>query len=133
MSSEFMNQILQTAEAGLRTPPSALDYEMAYQNRVALDRIRFAIKQTEPFARHSGELREATLQLVDALDRLESADRHFQGRFHLRCTLGLTDTTRDHNNSFSTPPHPSHCPPEAEKRNCDLQTARKHLRRRPRW
>ncbi len=77
-----MGQILQTIESEVRSRPSAMEYEMAYQARIAIDRIRFAIKQTEQIARHSDQAREANLQLVDALDRLEVADRHFQSRFH---------------------------------------------------
>lgn len=130
MSSEFMNQVLQTVEAGLRMPPSALDFEMAYQNRVALDRIRFAIKAAEPFARHSGELRELTLQLMDALDRLESADRHFQSRFHFRSSLGIAGTVRTQDNGCSTALHPSPSPIETVKRAGDLKTAEKHQRGR---
>jgi hypothetical protein len=69
-----------------------MEYEMAYQARIAIDRIRFAIRQTEQFARHSDEAREASLQLLDALDRLETADRHFQSRFHGECVLGMSGT-----------------------------------------
>src|ERR1700678_2901231 len=72
-----MGQILQTIESEVRSKPSAMEYEMAYQARIAIDRIRFAIKQTEQFGRHSDQGREASLQLLDALDRLETADRQF--------------------------------------------------------
>ena len=90
--------ISQTIESEVRTRPSALEYEMAYQARIAVDRIRFAIKQTEQFARHSDQAREASLQLVDALDRLEVADRHFQSRFHGRCVPAVSTTTGDGHN-----------------------------------
>jgi hypothetical protein len=95
MSSEVMSQILQTIESEVRWRPSAMEYEMAYQARIAINRIRFAIKQTEQFARHSDQSREASLQLVDALDRLEAADRHFQNRFHGRCAPAISGTTVD--------------------------------------
>ena len=68
-----MSQILQTIESEVRSRPSAMEYEMAYQARIAIDSIRFAIKQIEQFARHSDQAREASLQLLDALDRLEAA------------------------------------------------------------
>lgn len=87
VSSKVMGQILQTIESEVRSKPSATEYEMAYQARIAIDRIRFAIKQTEQFARHSDQAREASLQLLDALDRLETADRHFQSRFRGACAL----------------------------------------------
>ena len=54
---------------------------MAYQACVAIDRIRFAIKHTEQFAPQTDQMREAGVQLLDALERLESADRNFQNRF----------------------------------------------------
>jgi hypothetical protein len=57
-----------------------MHFEMAYQARVASDRIRFAIKHLEQFARGSEPAREISLQLLDALDRLEELDRQFQTR-----------------------------------------------------
>jgi hypothetical protein len=56
---------------------------MAYQARVAIDRIKFAIKHTEQFA-PCDAIREAGLQLLDALERLESLDRRFQQRSRSR-------------------------------------------------
>jgi hypothetical protein len=75
-----MHQILETTEAEVRSRPSSIDFEMAYQARVAIERIRFAIKHIEHFASPCPHLREANLQLLDALDRLETADRRFQIR-----------------------------------------------------
>jgi hypothetical protein len=60
--------------------PSAVEFETAYQVRVAIERIRFAIKHTEHFAQPSSHLREANLELLDAPNRLESVDRRFQIR-----------------------------------------------------
>ena len=66
------------APAGPDRQPSPIDFEMAYQARVAVDRMKFAIKHTEQFGRHSEEMREVGLQLLDAVERLETADRQFQ-------------------------------------------------------
>ena len=44
-----------------------MDFEMAYQAHVARERIRFAIKPTEQFAPRTEALREAELELLDAL------------------------------------------------------------------
>jgi hypothetical protein len=52
MSSDIMNQILQTIEAEMRSRPTAIEFEMAYQARVAIDRIRFAIKHREVWPAH---------------------------------------------------------------------------------
>src|SRR5690242_7717185 len=80
MSSDIMHQILQTIEEEVNSRPSAIEFEMAYQARVAMDRIRFAIKHTEQFCPRSDQVRDAGLQLLDALDRLEMVDRRFQER-----------------------------------------------------
>jgi hypothetical protein len=83
MSSETMHQILQTIEEEMSARPSAIEFEMAYQARVAIDRIRFAIKHTEQFCPRSDQLREVGLQLLDALGRLEAVERRFQTRSRL--------------------------------------------------
>ena len=80
MSSEIMHQILQTMEEEMNSRPSAIEFEMAYQARVAIDRIKFAIKHTEQFVPCTPQSREAGLQLLDALQRLETVDREFQSR-----------------------------------------------------
>lgn len=81
MRSEAVNEILSLIEAQVKFRPSSIEFEMAYQIRVAIDRIRFAIKAADNIAGRAPELQEAGLQLLDALDRLESTDRDFQGRF----------------------------------------------------
>jgi hypothetical protein len=78
MSSEIMHQILQTMEEEMNSRPSAIEFEMAYQARVATDRIKFAIKHTEEFGPRTDQMREAGLQLLDALQRLETVDRRFR-------------------------------------------------------
>ena len=80
MRSEIMHQIVETIEAEVRSRPSPLEFEMAYQARVAMDRIKFAIKHAEQFSKPCIHMRDASLQLLDALERLESLDRRFQIR-----------------------------------------------------
>ena len=75
-----MRQIAETVEADVQSRPSAIEFEMAYQARVAIDRIRFAIKHAEQFARPCETMREIGLELLDALERLEALDRRFQAR-----------------------------------------------------
>jgi hypothetical protein len=84
MPSEMMQQVLRMIEDEAQLRPGAADYELAYQARVAIDRIKFAIRQTEQFAPRTDEIREAGLQLLDALDRLQRAERRFQERFRVR-------------------------------------------------
>ncbi len=78
MSSEIVHQILRIIEEEMNSRPSAIEFEMAYQARVAIDRIRFAIKHTEQFCPRSDQVCEAGFQLLDALQRLETVDRRFQ-------------------------------------------------------
>jgi len=80
MSSEAVHQIIESIEDDVNSRPSAVEFEMAYQARVAIDRIRFAIKYTEHFVPRSEQMREAGMQLLDALQRLETLDRRFQVR-----------------------------------------------------
>lgn len=83
-----MHQIVETIEADMRSRPSPIEFEMAYQARVAIDRIKFAIKHTEQFGEPCTHMREAGLQLLDALERLESLDRRFQIRSRLAAQNG---------------------------------------------
>ncbi len=83
MISEIMHQILHTIEDEMNSRPSAIEFEMAYQARVAIDRIRFAITHVEKFGKPCDQMREAGLQLLDALDRLDAVDRRFQMRSRL--------------------------------------------------
>ena len=92
MSSEIMHQILQAIEEEVNSRPSAIEFEMAYQARAAIDRIRFAIKHTEQFCPRSDQLREAGLQLLDALERL-GAVRRFAGRIE-RFAYAPIDSSR---------------------------------------
>ena len=80
MSSEVIHQIVEPIEPEVRSRPSAIEFEMAYQARIAIDRIKFAIRHTEQFSKPCIHMREAGLQLLDALERLESLDRRFQIR-----------------------------------------------------
>ena len=80
MPSAMVQEVLAMIETQAATHPSAIAYELAYQARVAMDRIRFAIRNIENGERIS-QAHEVGFQLLDALDRLESAERAFQRRF----------------------------------------------------
>ena len=75
-----MHQIVKSIEGEARSRPSPIEFEMAYQARIAIDRIKFAIKHAERFARPCDAMREIGLELLDALERFESSDRRFQLR-----------------------------------------------------
>jgi len=80
MSAEIMHQIVEMIESEAHSRPSPIEFEMAYQARVAIDRIRFAIKHADQFSNSTDQMREASLQLLEALDRLEHPDRRVQAR-----------------------------------------------------
>jgi hypothetical protein len=80
MRSEIIQEILQTIETEVQSRPTPVEFEMAYQARVAMDRIRFVIKHVEQFGPRTDQMREAGLQLLNALERLEVVDRRFQDR-----------------------------------------------------
>jgi hypothetical protein len=76
----MLRQIVDTIDTDVQSRPSATEFEVAYQSRVVIDRIKFAIKHTEQFARPCDTMREVGLELLDALERLEALDRRFQVR-----------------------------------------------------
>lgn len=82
-------------KALLRTRRTASTFEFAYQTRIAVDRIRFAIRQTDQFVASQPVLQEVGMQLLDALDRLETAERHFQACFRPDRRLSHHSDERD--------------------------------------
>src|SRR6516165_6736693 len=84
MKSELAEEIFELMEARSRAQPTPVEFEMAYQARVAMDRIRFVIRHVEQFGPRTDQMREAGLQLLDALERLEMVDRRFQDRARIR-------------------------------------------------
>ena len=101
MRSETLKEFIGFIEAEVHARPSALEFELAYQARVAIDRIRFAIKATENRS-HPDQLQEAGMQLLDALDRLEAAERRFQNRWRGsdRSSNGKSDNIVGHTNGI---------------------------------
>ncbi len=80
MKPDSVKEIFSIVESQVARQPSAMEFEFAYQARVAIDHIRRAIKATEQTMSHSAT-REVAFGLLDALDRLESAERTFQIKF----------------------------------------------------
>src|SRR5262245_3158097 len=80
MNPELLDQFLETIEAEVRSRPSDVEFEMAYQMRGAIDRIKLAVKQTEEAGGRADRIHHAGLLLLDALDRLQSVERRFQQR-----------------------------------------------------
>ena len=91
-NSELAKRVFSLVEAKMPHRPSPIEFEMAYQSRLAMERIRFAIAEIERHSPGQSHLCETTLQLADALDRLESADRHFQEGFRIKPQLGRYNT-----------------------------------------
>ena len=91
-TAEFARKVFSMVELDLQSRPVSIEFEMAYQARVAADRIRFAVSQIDEPSRHSDQLREPSMQLLDALDRLESAERRFQVHSKLTVRANRTPT-----------------------------------------
>jgi hypothetical protein len=107
MSSETIDQILRMIEDSANSRPSAIEFEMAYQLRVAIDRIKFAIRHMEKFGQQSDQLREAGLQLLDALEQLEAVDRRFQNRARGRAICAAARVAENGTSVRATPPNGS--------------------------
>jgi hypothetical protein len=80
MTARFIDELRAELALLANSTPSTFEFEMAYQSRVACDRIRFVIRNVEALGAGAGPLRETCLQLTDALRRLEAVDRRFQSR-----------------------------------------------------
>ena len=94
MKSELAEEIFELIEARSHDQPTPMEFEMAYQARIAIDRIRFAIKHTEQFAPSTDQMRDVGLQLLDALQRLEAVDRRFQVRSVSGTEAGRANSSR---------------------------------------
>jgi hypothetical protein len=81
MTTEFADKVFSIVESIIQRRTNPVEFEVAYQARVAINHIRFAIKVTEHSADQPDLLREARFQLLEALSRLEAADRGFKRRF----------------------------------------------------
>ena len=80
MNSELLFQFVEIIEAEAQSRPSGMEFEMAYQVQVAIDRIKLAVKQSEQGGNEPDQIRETGLLLLEALDRLQSVERRFQLR-----------------------------------------------------
>lgn len=81
-SAELARQVFSIVERKIASERSSLEFEMAYQMRVASEKIRFAIRAID--AACPNQTNEVSLQLLDALTRLEQLDRRFQNRAIVR-------------------------------------------------
>jgi hypothetical protein len=106
VKSELAEEIFALIEARSQARPTPMEFEMAYQARVAMDRIKFAIKHAEQFGTQTEPMREAGLQLLDAFQRLETADRRFQKRTHAARERDPdnSDPVENHSSSHYTGP-----------------------------
>jgi hypothetical protein len=93
MTSKFVEELVAELTLVAHSAPSAFEFEMAYQCRVACDRIRFAIRNIEPRETGPGALRDSCLQLMEALGRLENVERRFLSRSGRGTRIGSPDTT----------------------------------------
>lgn len=95
-TAEFARKVHSMVSSQIQSRPMVVDFEMAYQARVASDRIRFAIRQLEALPAHTEDLREVGMHLLDALDRLQAADRTFQSLCRSCASTRCSDTVLGH-------------------------------------
>jgi hypothetical protein len=84
VNAEIARHVNTMPDSAGNSGPSSVEFEVAYQARVVMDRIRFAIRVTDQSSPNSAQLREAGVQLLDAFDRLDQIDRRFQTRLKPR-------------------------------------------------
>src|SRR5215472_15649986 len=105
MTTKSMHQLLEIIEEEVRSTPSAVEFEMAYQARVVVDQIKFGIREVEQYAKPCAEMREVGLRLPKAVERLQALDRRFQTRSGRTQPSGTgTRENQSHSRRF---PHPS--------------------------
>ena len=80
MSSQTMHEIIQMIEAQAHSRLSPIEFEMAYQARVAIDLIRFAIKHAERLSQACDQM-PVSRHLLETLGRLERVERRFEARW----------------------------------------------------
>ena len=76
-TSQLAKEVFSIVERKVLSDSQSMEFEMAYQMKVAGERIRFALKSMDMIA-PSATVQEISLQLLDALDRMERVDRRFQ-------------------------------------------------------
>jgi hypothetical protein len=92
MKSELAHDVSFPADAETCSRPLPDHFELAYQARVAIDRIRFAINATERLAPSLERSRKSTLQLLDAIDRLQTAELNFQKSYRTSTANGNAES-----------------------------------------
>jgi hypothetical protein len=76
-SSQLAKEVFSIVERKVLSESPSMEFEMAYQMKVAGERIRFALKSMDMLGL-SPTVQEVSLQLLDALERMERVDRRFQ-------------------------------------------------------
>ena len=103
MKSELAQAAFSTVDAQVRSTPSLGEFEFAYQARVAIEKIRFAIKQLDRIVSGAHCIQEVSLQLVDALDRLQSTERKFELRSRSGNLSSISLSAPERSVDFSDP------------------------------
>jgi hypothetical protein len=90
-TSELARDVFSIVEKKIRSTPSSFEFEMAYQSRVAIDKLRFAITHIERLGSNAIALSEVNYQLLDALDRPRSPQSVvFNGAGEVVCSTQQT-------------------------------------------
>jgi hypothetical protein len=84
MTSADLTQRASDVEGKTACDQTSFEFEMAYQMRVACDKIRFAISVLDTI--FPGKVTDISAHLLEALDRLQRTDQRFQNAWKQRRT-----------------------------------------------
>ena len=93
-SSQLAKEVVSIVERKVLGERPSMQFEMANQMKVAGERIRFALKLMHMLGANP-TVQEISLQLLDALERMDDIDRRFQ-RYSFRSTRNATFTKLRH-------------------------------------
>lgn len=94
-SSQLAKEVFSIVERKVLAERPSMEFEMAYQMKVAGEKIRFVLKSIDMFGLGS-VAQEISLQLLDALQRMEDVDRRFQNRCSYPEVRPTTETALGH-------------------------------------
>lgn len=83
-SAELTQRAPSDIEGKTASDRASFEFEMAYQMRVASDKIRFAINALDTI--FPGKVTDISAHLLEALDRLQRTDQRFQNARRQRPT-----------------------------------------------
>jgi hypothetical protein len=76
MNSELLHQVVEMIEAEGQARRSGMEFDMAYQARVAIDRIKLAVKRSEQGGGQPDQMRDSGARGRRPMVRISNKDLH---------------------------------------------------------